>query len=189
MTRVTRLVVGSAVAAAVPLNMRRMMCAPARAVPRAALPAVIACTMAAPAWAVLLPQEYVKLKHAAPLAFAGVVEDDPGGHARVRVSAVDRGGMAVGSVVTVVYPEFRGQTIPAGGDIWYRRFAPGDVLKVWGQRTADTVTIVPGGIEDSRKGPPPPPLNRARSWAFLAAPVAVAAALAGVWAWRRRRAI
>ncbi len=150
-----------------------------------------ALLLAAPASAVLLPEAYERLRAEAPLAFTGVVQEDPGGAAVVRIGRVERGALTPGAVVTVVYPEMYGQEIPVGGDYWSRRFGPGDVLRVWGH--ADTngrVTIVPAGLVDDRKGPPPPPLHGTRRYGMAVGIgiVLAGAALAAALAIRRRRA-
>lgn len=141
------------------------------------------------ALAVLLPEAYERLKRQAPLAFTGVVLDDPGGEARVAVRSVERGPLLVGAVVVVRYPENYGQEIPVGGDYWYRRYAAGDVLRVWAREsTRGEVTIVPAGIEEDRKGPPPPPLRRTSYRRTLLMAGALLAVLAGgAWAIRRAR--
>lgn len=142
------------------------------------------------ALAVLLPEAYERLKREAPLAFTGVVLDDPGGAARIQVRSVERGPLQVGAVVVVSYPENHGQEIPVGGDYWYRRYGAGDVLRVWARESAPgELTIVPAGIEEDRKGPPPPPLRRttARRAPLMAGALLVALLAGGAWVIRRLR--
>jgi len=96
--------------------------------------------------AALPPEAYEQLRTSAPLAFGGVVLNDAGGQAQVRIEHVERGPLAPGQVVIVRYPEHRGQPVPDGAVVYYRRFMNGTRLRVWG-RGAPRVDIVHGGVD------------------------------------------
>src|SRR5262245_52168265 len=90
-------------------------------------------SIALSAAAALPPEEYDRLRQVAPVVIGGVVEQDPGGQARVRVEHVVRGQVAPGMSVTVMYPVQQAGPAPIGGSIYYRPFAPGTRLMVYGQ--------------------------------------------------------
>ena len=115
---------------------------------------LIAFSFAGVASAALPPEAYDELRARATTAFGGVVEQDAGGQAQVRVEHVQRGPLRPGQVVTVVYPEDRGQPRPAGPIVYYRRFVRGMRLRVHGNG-APFVQIVSGGIDVVRLGSGP----------------------------------
>ena len=102
--------------------------------------------------AALPPEAYDQLRAQATIVFGGVVDSDAGGRAQVRVEHVERGPIRPGQIVTVVYPEERGQARPAGPAVYYRRFVRGMRVRVHGNG-APFVEIVSGGIDVVRLGP------------------------------------
>lgn len=152
-----------------------------------ALVAVLVLLLAGVAGAAVEEKYYQQYRNDAPVAFAGTVLSDRGGQARVRVDAAERGGLQVGTEVTVAYPEYRkGREMPVGAEVYYERFRPGDQIKVWGRGT-DPVEIVPKGIEVVSRGPEPAPLAGLAWWVGAAVAAALVALAAGGLVWRRPR--
>jgi len=153
---------------------------------------VLISLIASSAFAALAPEEYDRARQMAPLAFTAVVQQDPGGMARVRVEHVARGMLQIGQIVAVVYPEDRGPA-PPGPQVFYRRFPAGSRLRVFGQGGAPTIHIVHGGI-DVLYAPAPqrggcascaigePPRGKPRGVALIAA-----MAIAMIWRRSSRR--
>lgn len=158
-------------------------------IPAAAL-LLFMLVLARDAGAALPPEAYAELRQTAPLAFAGTVRNDPGGQAWVRVDHVARGTLGVGQFVTVVYPLDRGGYGTPGAEVYYRPFAPGTRLRVFGQLGYDgrSVQIVAGGIDVMT---PPPPARGGCASCSAGGGESQSACLwalfgVGLLAWRRR---
>ena len=138
--------------------------------------------------AALPPGEYDRMRQTAPVVIGGVVEHDVGGQARVRVEHVTRGQVMRGQIVTVVYPLDSGPQ-PPGAVVYYRRFAPGTRIMVWGQGLP-MVQIVHGGIDVVSQPRPAAQKGGCAGCTVGSAQLGGAwtmAALALMLLWRRRR--
>lgn len=156
---------------------------------------ILLLTVTSWAFAALPPEEYDRLRQVAPVVIGGVVLQDPGGQAQLRVEHVGRGPFSPGMVVTVVYPVQTQGPAPIGGSIYYQPFSPGSRLMVYGQG-AQPIYIVDGGI-DVLSAPPPQPWQTQPRQDSGCASCVIGRSQSSGWplfvlallAWRRRRTI